>query len=83
MGLLKQTKCMDGTIFFQLKAKAHDFYSHGGFEAQEEILKANMQKLSNELDFLAKQLSPNLCEKAASLSAIAANIATVLGLFKS
>ena len=82
MGLLKQTKCLGGTIIFKLTAKAHDFYSHGGFVAQEEILKANSQKLSDELDFLAKQLSPNLCEKAASLSTIAANIAAVLGLFK-
>ena len=26
MGLLQQTKCLGGTIIFQLKAKAHDFY---------------------------------------------------------
>ena len=83
MGLLQQTKCLGGTIIFRLRAKAHDFYSHGGFAAQEEILKANIQKLSDELDFLAKQLSPNLGEKAASLSTIAANIVAVLGLFKS
>ena len=82
MRLLKQAKCLGGIIIFQLTAKAHDFYSHGGFTAQEEILKANIKKLSDELDFLAKQLSPNLREKVVSLSTIASNIATVLGLFK-
>lgn len=59
------------------------FFSHGGFTVQEEILKANIQKLSDELDLLAKQLSPNLLEKATSISAIGASIATALGLFKS
>ena len=83
MGLLQQTKCLGGTIIFQLKAKAHDFYRHGGFAAQEELLKANIQKLSDELDLLAKQLSPDLLEKANSLSTIGVNILTALSLFKS
>ena len=83
MGMLKQTKFIGGKIHFQLKAKAHDFYSHGGFTAQEEILKANIQKLSDELDLLSKQLSPDLLEKVTSISTIGANILTVLGLFKS
>lgn len=82
MGLLKQTKFLGGTIFFQLNAKAHGFYSHGGFMAQEEMLKANIQKLSNELDLLAKQLSPDLLEKASSISAIGANIIAALAFFK-
>ena len=82
MGLLKQTKFLGGTIFFQLNAKAHDFYSHGGFMAQEEMLKANIQKLSNELDLLAKQLSPDLLEKASRISAIGANIIAALAFFK-
>ena len=73
---------LGGTIFFQLNAKAHDFYSHGGFMAQEEMLKANIQKLSNELDLLAKQLSPDLLEKASSISAIGANIIAALAFFK-
>ena len=83
MGLIRQSKCLGGTIIFQITAKAHDFFSHGGFTVQEEILKANIQKFSDELDLLAKQLSPNLLEKATSISAIGASIATALGLFKS
>lgn len=83
MGLLKQEAFSGGGIFIQLTTKAHDFYSHGGFTAQEELLKANIQKLSSELDLLAKQLSPNLPEKAASIASIGASIATVLALFKS
>lgn len=83
MGLLKQERFLGGGIYIQLTAKSHDFYSHGGFTAQEELLKANIQKLSSELDLLAKQLSPNLPEKAASIASIGASIATALGLFKS
>ena len=83
MGLLKQKAFSGGGIFIQLTTKAHDFYSHGGFTAQEELLKANIQKLSSELDLLAKQLSPNLPEKAASIASIGASIATALALFKS
>ena len=83
IGLLTQTKCKEGIIGIRLKAKSHDFYNHGGFTVQEEMLKANIQKLSNELDLLAKQLSPNLLEKARSISTIGANILTALGFFKS
>lgn len=83
IGLLTQIKCKDGIIGIRLNAKSHDFYNHGGFTVQEEMLKANIQKLSNELDLLAKQLSPNFLEKARSISAIGANILTALSFFKS
>lgn len=82
MGLIKQSKCMGGTIIFEIKAKAHDFYNHGCFTVQEEILQANIQKLSDELDLLTKQLSPDLLEKVTSISTIGANILSALGFFK-
>lgn len=82
LGFINQTKCMGSLLACQIKAKAHDFMRHGGFQAQEEILIANLQKLSSELDLLAKQLSPNLAEKASMLSSIAGNILSAITLFK-
>lgn len=82
LGFINQTKCIGSLLVCQIKAKAHDFMRHGGFQAQEEILIANLQKLSSELDLLAKQLSPNLAEKASMLSSIAGNILSAITLFK-
>ena len=72
-----------GGRIIEIKTAAHDFYNHGGFIAQEEILKANIQKLDDELELLAKQLSPNLLDKASKISALGANILSVLTYFKS
>ena len=83
MGFIEQTKCMGGLIICKINVSAHDFIRHGGFQAQEEILMANLQKLSRELDLLSKQLSPNLAEKASMLSSIAGNILAAISLFKS
>lgn len=83
LGFISQTKFIGGDVLFNIKVKAHDFFNHGGFLAQEELLKANIQKMSDELELLAKNLSPDMSEKASLLSGIAANIATALGLFLS
>lgn len=83
LGFISQTKCIGGDILLNIKVKAHDFFNHGGFLAQEELLKANIQKLNDELELLSKNLSPDMSEKASLLSGIAANIATALGLFLS
>ncbi len=83
MELFTQQKFIGGNILFFIKAKAHDFYCHGGFQAQEEILKANIEKLSHELDLLSKQLSPDLLEKANKLAGISSAILSALSFFKS
>lgn len=83
MGFLTQQKFLGGNVLFLIKANAHDFYNHGGFQAQEEILKANIEKLSQELDLLSKQLSPDLLEKANKLAGISSAILSALSLFKS
>lgn len=83
MGFFTQEKFIGGNILFFIKVNAHDFYSHGGFQAQEEILKANIKKLSHELDLLSEQLSPNLLEKANQLAGISSAILSALSLFKS
>ncbi len=82
MGFIEQTKCMGSLIICKINVNAHDFMLRGGFQAQEEILIANLQKLSRELDLLSKQLGPNLSEKASMLSGIVSNILSAISLFK-
>lgn len=81
MRLIKQRKCLGGTIIMDVTAKAHDLYTHGGFVVQEEILKANIEKLSQELEVLSKQLEPKLLEKANLISTIGSNILGALAFF--
>ncbi|WP_419023358.1 hypothetical protein [Holdemanella sp.] len=80
-----------GLIFYQdyiggccinLKAEIFDFFNHGGFTAQEELLQANLEKLNLELLKLSKDLEPSVLESANTITAIAGSVATALGLFK-
>lgn len=71
------------TIELEILVEAQDFYSHGGFQAQEEILKANIEKLGRELEVLAKELSPNHLDTANKLAGIGSAILAALPLFKS
>lgn len=57
-------------------------YSHGGFTAEEELLKANLQKLDHELRILSDKLSPSLLETSNKISSIASCIVSALALFK-
>lgn len=82
MNLLECNRMLGGNAFIHLTAYAHDFYNHGGFQAQEELLKANINKLGLELEKLSKDLEPKFADRANTLSAIAANIVTTLGLFR-
>lgn len=71
-----------GGIFITTTLDAHDFLSHGGFYAQEEILKANINKLGLELETLSKELGSDFIEKANKISSIASNIVSFLNLTK-
>lgn len=83
MGFFTQQKFIGGNILFYINVKAYDFYSHGGFQAQEELLKANIEKLSFELDLLAKKLSPDHLDTANKIASIGSAILSALSLFKS
>lgn len=83
LGLLKQTKCLGGRINVHMSANAHDLYNHGGFYAQEELLKANIEKLNRELLLLSKELEPKLLDKANMIANIGSAIISSLGFFKS
>jgi hypothetical protein len=77
MGFFEQVKLPGGTIIFSMKVPAYDFYSHGGFTAQEELLQKNIQKLLLEIE----SLKPVIPDKVSTITTIAANITTALGLF--
>lgn len=81
LDLISQTHTSDYLII-EIKGKAYDFYAHGGFTAQEELLKANINKLGYELDVLSKELEPKHLETANKLSSIAMAVLSALTLFK-
>lgn len=77
---LSKTK---GCIFIDVKVYMHDFVRRGGFVAQEELLKANIEKLGYEIDLLCKHLStPEFLEKVKTLSVIGSNILSSLAFFR-
>lgn len=55
----------------------HLNFFQGGFKAQEELLQANIEKLLLEIE----DLKPSLPHKVETITNIAANIATAVGLF--
>lgn len=82
MGLINATYFTGYGARINLLAKAMDLYRHGGFIAEEEILKGNIEKLGLELDTLSKQLTPNHIEQASHISQIASAIMQSLTLFQ-
>lgn len=81
LDLLSIESTNDG-ITVTISAKAYDMHTHGGFTAQEELLKANINKLGYELDVLSKELEPKHLEKAEKISSIAMAVLSALTLFK-
>lgn len=75
-------KWMNDSVRIVITYKAHDIISHGGFVAQDEILKSNIEKLDMQLQYLTKQLSPDYLDTAAKLSSIGSTILSALPLFK-
>lgn len=80
MNLIKTQEYIGGCLVW-ITVDAHDFIRHGGFVAQEEILKSNIEKLGLELDLLAKELEPKHLDRLEKISSLAANIVGVLKLF--
>lgn len=69
-------KMLGGNIRISMKVPAFDFYSHGGFVGQEELLRKNIEKLLLEIE----SLKPSMPDKISTITSIAGNIATALGL---
>lgn len=82
MGLLSRSKeITGGSSYIGVTANLHDLFVHGGFQAREYLLEANLQKLGYELDCLSKSNDQKVLERIDKISGIAASISTALGLF--
>ncbi len=75
-GFFEQMKMLGGNIRISMKVPAFDFYSRGGFVGLEELLKKNIEKLLLEIE----SLKPSMPDKISTITSIAGNIATALGL---
>jgi hypothetical protein len=69
-GFLSDLGINNTVTFFTPHIELHDFTSKGGFAIQEEIFKANIEKLGFEIDNLKKQLGPDHLDSIAKLSNI-------------
>lgn len=74
--LISDCKCGRSSITFLLRFEATDFLSHGGFQAQEELLQKNIERLLLEIE----SLKPAMPTKVETITNIASGIATALGL---
>ena len=77
IGFIGDLNCRRVALFLELRTEAFDFFNRGGFTAQEELLKKNIEKLLLEIE----SLKPSMPDRVQTLTTIAANIATGLGLF--
>ena len=75
--LLNAKRCLGGRVLVTVEVDAHDFVRRGGFTAQEELLKKNIEKLLLEIE----SLKPSMPDKVEQITSIAGSIATALGLF--
>lgn len=66
----------------EVQVEAYDFANHGGYLVQEELLKANIQKLGLEIDVLEQELSPKGLESAEKIASISSAILSALSFFK-
>lgn len=76
------TECYKIGCWVRLNVEIYDFFNHGGFTAQEELLRANLEKLNLELLKLSKELEPSKLETINTITSVVSNIAAALGLFK-
>ena len=76
MGLIKQF----GGYSVTKRAELHDFVRRGGFVGQEELFKANIEKLNAELLVLSKELEEPYAKRIKMLLDISVAISTLFGI---
>ncbi|WP_273209080.1 hypothetical protein [Runella zeae] len=81
LGLIGELNARRTSTLLLLRIEAHDFLSRGGFIAQEEIFKKEIEKLIIEIENFKKQLKPDQLETAEKLSTIASAILSGITLF--
>jgi glutathionyl-hydroquinone reductase len=70
-GFIEDLNLRHSDIHFILRTDANDFAEKGGFAIQDEIFKANIEKLGFEIDNLRKQLAPDKLDTLNKISSIA------------
>jgi hypothetical protein len=82
LGLLEKAKeFTEEQCLIVIRADIYDFHRHGGFIVQEELLRANLEKLNYELLKLAEDIDPSAVRRIEIITGIAASVATALRLF--
>jgi hypothetical protein len=76
LGFISDLNMRYSALSFCLHLEASDFKNRGGFYAQEEVLKLNLEKLLLEIE----NLKPNFPDKLENFTSIASNIVSCLGL---
>ena len=74
-GLISDSNVRRVAISLCVRIDAIDFFNHGGFFAQEELLEQNIKKLLLEIE----SLKPSMPNKVQTITSIASGIATALG----
>lgn len=80
-GLVSIKDVYRGTFEVVITSRVDELLSRGGYTARELLLKANLEKLSKELDLLSNKLDPSLLDTAEKLSKLASSVTAALGLF--
>jgi len=79
--LVRDVETFGNVVPFAFRDCEQQEWKIAKFAAQEELLRANIEKLSYELDELSKSSDPLVVDRASKIAGIASSIATVLGLF--
>lgn len=77
LDLMRCRRMLGGWVDIVLNVQAHDVVIRGGFVAQEELLKQNIEKLILELE----DLKTSMPEKAERISTIIGGISTAISMF--
>ena len=79
-GFLTEVGVDQDSCCFNLKIEIHDFAEKGGFAIQDDIFKANIEKLGFEIENLKKQLAPEQLGTLNKISGIASALFAGLAL---
>lgn len=82
LNLIKLRKFKGGEMLITLTVEAFDLVRYGGFHAQEELLKNNIEKLNLEIQSLSKELSPSFKDRMKEITELSCSILSALTLFK-
>ncbi len=80
-GFIENLNLRRNHLSFMALTEAYDYIQRGGFVAQEEVFKANIEKLQLEIDNLKKQLEPDKLDSLNKISGIASALFSGLNLF--